>query len=123
MKLKFSDSDRIYKFGGGERLKSAALVTMPAFINGVEITIETDVVTSDIPLLWSSQDMKRAGVILNYQTDTAEIFGQLVHLTSTKSGHYCIPIAKSSEIKIEHVCTAKLVDMNHRVAQSLTTLT
>ena len=49
---------------------------------------------------------------MNYQTDTADVFGQLVHLTCTKSGHYCIPIARSPVIKIEHVCTAKLVDMN-----------
>ena len=111
-KLVFSKSDRVYKFGGGERLKSIALVSMPAFVNGVEIEIQTDVVESDIPLLWSSQDMKRAKVILNYQNDTAEVFGQLVHLTSTRSGHYCIPIAKQGEIEVEHVCIAKLENMN-----------
>ena len=111
-KLVFSKSDRVYRFGGGERLKSAALVSMPAFINGFEITIETDVVASDIPLLWSNQDMKRAGVILNYQNDTAEVFGRLVHLNDTRSGHYCIPIARHSEIEVEHVCTAKLEEMD-----------
>ena len=110
-KLKFSSSKRIYKFGGGERLKSEAEISIPAFINGLEIMIDTDVVASDIPLLWSTKDMKRAGVILNYQNDTAEVFGQLVHLITTRSGHYCIPIAKT-EIKVEHVCTARLEEMN-----------
>ena len=33
-KLKLSKSDRIYKFDGGERLKSAAETSMPAFIQG-----------------------------------------------------------------------------------------
>ena len=106
-KVTFARGEKIYKFGGGVKLKSCALVTLPAFIGGIEVTIETDVVDSDIPLLWSTPDMKRAEVILNFKNDTAEIYGRLVDLHNTTSGHYCVPLSLT-EMSVEDVLMTKL---------------
>ena len=54
--------ERTFKFGGGTRLKSTAEYSLPAVIAGKEVTINTDVVDSDIPLLLSRSAMKKAGV-------------------------------------------------------------
>ena len=111
-KVTFAPGEKIYKFGGGVKLKSCALVTLPAFIGGVEETIDTDVVDSDIPLLWSTEDMKIARVILNFQNDTAEIYGRIVDLQNTSSGHYCVPLSKT-EISIEDVFMTKLANCSN----------
>ena len=58
-------------------------------IAGQDMMIITDTVDSDIPLLLSKTAMKKAGVKLNLQNYTAEIFGQIVYLSET-SRHYCL---------------------------------
>ena len=54
--------------------------------------IRTDVVVSDIPLFLSRSAMKTAGVKMDMENDTANIFGKDVSLNLKTSGHYCIPI-------------------------------
>ena len=107
-KVSYVPSDKMFKFGGGERLKSGGHYIIPATVVGKEILIKTDVVQSDIPLLLSKESMKKAGVKLDLQKDTAEIFGVDVTLNETSSGHYCVPIDKQEEF----VCAVKLEQMN-----------
>ena len=59
-KLKRFIGQKSFKFGGRERLKSKGEYNRPAVIAGKEVTIITDVVESDIPLLLSRQAMKTA---------------------------------------------------------------
>ena len=62
-------------------------------IAGKEVTINTDVVEFDIPLLHSRTAMKKAGAIkMDLENDTATIMGNGVTLNFTNSGNYCIPI-------------------------------
>ncbi|XP_071118367.1 uncharacterized protein [Haliotis cracherodii] len=89
-------SDSIFKFGGGRLLKSIAKVTFPCEIAGVNCTITTDVVQSDIPLLLGKPAMKAAKVVLDLENDRASIFGKEINLQCTSSGHYCIPILHST---------------------------
>ena len=65
---------KTFKFGGGERLKSKGEHNLPAVIAGKEVTIKTDVVESDIPLLLSRQSIKTAGVKVALESDTAKFF-------------------------------------------------
>ena len=67
------------------------------------MTIKTDIVDSDIPLLLSRSAMKKAGVKKDLENDTAEILGEQVSLNLTSSGHYCIPIDKTAEVSVEEV--------------------
>ena len=47
--------------------------------------------------------MKRAGVKLDLENDSAKIFGKEVALNFTLSGHYCIPIDRAEQIPVEKV--------------------
>lgn len=96
-------SETLFKFGGGTVLQSSKKVTFPCAIAGVECEIQTDVVTSDIPLLLSKDSMKKAKVKLDLENDSATIFGKDVQLQCTSSGHYCVPI---DDISVDVTSTA-----------------
>ena len=99
---------KVFKFGGGEQLQSLASCEIPAVLAGKSVTIQTDVVDSNIPLLLSIDAMKRAKIKLDLENDTAVILGEKVNLDHTSSGHYCIPIDNSKEISVESVCQVQL---------------
>ena len=79
---------KVFKFGGGEIKKSVEIVEIPCLIAGKTVTIRTDVVDSDIPLLLSKDAVKKAKVKLDLENDKAIIFGNIVDLDYTTSGHY-----------------------------------
>ena len=95
------EGEKVFRFGGGEKLKSIGLYIIPVELAGKKLNLKTDVVASEIPLLMSKSSMKKARITINTDNDTAEIFGIRVKLQSTSSGHYCIPVS-ASKISIEH---------------------
>lgn len=109
-----NDSAKVFKFGGGERLKSKGSFRIPATVAGKDITITTDVVESDIPLLLSKQAMKQACVKLDLKNDTAEIFGKSVVLNETTSGHYCIPIDKMPMVETDMAYAVNIENLNQK---------
>lgn len=111
-KLKSSDSAKMFKFGGGTCLKSEGAYEIPAVIAGRNITIKTDVVDSDIPLLLSRTAMKKAQIKMDLENDTAEIFGKEIALNFTSSGHYCVPIDRTEEVEVSSVCAVKLEELS-----------
>ena len=113
-KIKQTTGERTFKFGGGTRLKSRAEYCLPAVIAGKEVTIKTDVVGSDIPLLLSRTAMKRAGVKMDLENDSATIFGKDIALNLTTSGYYCIPIDRTENIAVEEVFSVKLEEMGRQ---------
>ena len=110
-KIKRSIGKKSFKFGGGEHLKSKWEYNVPAVIAGKEVTIKTDVVESDIPLLLSRQAMKTAGVKMDLESDTAKIFDKDIVLNLATSGHYCIPIDKAEKIPAQKVFSVDLEEM------------
>jgi transposase InsO family protein len=111
-KVQCDPGEKVFKFGGGEIRKSKGSYCIPAFLAGQNVTVRTDVVDSDIPLLLSNKAMKRAKVKLDLENDTAQILGVEIALNHTSSGHYCVPIDKSEQMKVESVCAVKLYQMN-----------
>ena len=108
-KVRKTDSSKRFKFGGGEILKSLGSIEIPAIVATKNVTIKTDVVESDIPLLLSKQAMKKANVKLDLENDTAEIFGKVISLNETTSGHYCVPINEEVDITdVNSVCAVNL---------------
>ena len=93
------------------RLKSKGEYTFPAVIAGKEVIIKTDVMESDIPLLLSRQAMKTAGVKMDLEIDTAQIFDKAIALNLTTSGHYCIPIDRAEKISVKKVFSVDLEEM------------
>ena len=90
-----------FKFGAGPIIPSLGTYEIPIRMAGIRIQLRTDVVDCDIPLLLSKTAMKKAGVVINMNDDTAVIFGKSVPLNTTTSGHYCVPI--HSEYSVEDV--------------------
>ena len=71
-------------------MKSLKEVTIPAKFGDQPELLKVDVVESQIPLLISLGTQKRAGTILDTNTDTAIIAGVKMNLDRTRSGHYAI---------------------------------
>ena len=96
---------RTFKFGDGNKLNSLYKVILPCVIADIEVSIITDVVNSDIPLLLSKDAMKRAGTCLNFEDDRVTMLKKKIPLSCTSSGHYYIPITKPlpKKRKFKHV--------------------
>ena len=99
-------SGRTFRFGGGPSVKSSEQVTIPAVIAGMNVSIVTDVVSSDIPLLLSKNAMKAAQMTLDLCNDTATFMGTKIILNETASGHYCVPISRDTSV--QDVCSVDL---------------
>ena len=103
-------SVKVFNFGGGERLNSLGTVTFSFILAGKEISITTDVVSSNIPLLLSIKTMKDLGMIWDFQKGTVQVFGKEITLDVSSCGHHSIPI-KPSEVSVEECSMiAKHVD-------------
>ena len=63
---------RTFKFGDGNELNYK--VTLPCVIAAIEVSIITDVVDSDIPLLLSKDSMKRARTCHIFENDSVTMF-------------------------------------------------
>ena len=85
-KLKQTVGQNMFKFGGGEITRSKGEHSLPVVVAGKGVRIRTDVVGSDIPLLLSRSAMITAGVKMDMENDTANIFGKVVALNLTTSG-------------------------------------
>ena len=96
-KVNISPSNKMFKFGDGNKVESAHKAVIPAKIADTSCNIETEIVNVDLPLLLSKTSLKRAGTILNLQNDKAEMFQKPVQLNFTSSGHYCIDISGKIE--------------------------
>ena len=89
------------KYSNLEVVTSIASLELPGILADQKVTLKTDVVTSDVPLLLSLEAMKKAGVKLDLVNDSAEIFGKHIPLNHTESGHYCTPLNKDVLIAID----------------------
>ena len=100
--VKESKSDgRRFRFGDDKVLTSTKVVRFPAMIAGRLVTIESHIVKSRIPLLWSRPSMKRAGTVLDLPEDRAKIFNQWVDLNLTTVGHYSLEILPMNKESVE----------------------
>ena len=100
---------RTFKSGDGNKLNSLYKVILPCVIANIEVSIITDVVDSDIPLLLSKDAMKRAGTCLNFEDDSFTMLKKKIPLSCTSSGHYYIPITKPlpAKRKFKHILFIK----------------
>ena len=102
-KVSRDSSVKIFNFGGGEKLYSLGTITFPCLLAGKNISITTDVVDSDIPLLLSIKTMKDFGMVWDFQKGTVSVFGKEVTLDVSSCGHHSIQILPS-EVTVEE-CT------------------
>ena len=100
---------RTFKFSDGNKLNSLYKVTLLCVITDIEVSIITDLVYSDIPLLLSKDSMKRARTCLNFEKDSVTMFKKKIPLKCTSSGHYHIPITEPllDKSKFKHILFIK----------------
>ena len=106
-----SEGHKVFKFGGGEQLKSKMSCQLPCSIADKDVIIEVDAVYSAILMLLSLKSLKKAKAKLNLERDTAELFGTEVPLNFTTSGHYCIPVDRKVGVKVDEVCNTVLSEL------------
>ena len=90
-------SDRVFKFGGGEKRKSKGAVVFPCFLAGMNIKMRSEVVEADFPLLLGNSMLKRADAVLFLREEKAIILNKSVDMRETGSGHYCLKIELPKE--------------------------
>ena len=86
------ESHTKFKFGDNKMIKSIRKVTFPAVIANTKVSLSTDVVDYNIPLLLSKESMKKAGVQIDFGEDKVVMFDQRVDIKYSSCGHYCVPI-------------------------------
>ena len=96
------------QFGDEKEVKAAHSAKISALLCNNHITIQTDVIENDIPLLLSKSSMKKAEMILDFQNDITDAFGEKIPTITTSSGHYAIPITKAKQIIIKQHSQATL---------------
>ena len=119
--LKYSPSNRTFKFGDGRKYQSLTSVIFPVTIGGKSASISADIVSANIPLLLSRESLKTANTKINFSSDYAEILGEKVHLVTTKSGHYALPITMPRQLLQKAILTndySNLDKVVHTVLQT-----
>ena len=107
-----SKSNRKFCFGDGNTVDSLGTVRFPAVIAGnVKVFIEADVVSCYIPLLFSHESCRKAGMILNFRDYEAVMLGKKVKLGRTSSGHYTLNVSRQM-INIESESPNVVLHMN-----------
>lgn len=86
-------SSSTFTFADNVTVPSLRRVTLPCRIGNTSGTIVTDVVSCNIPLLLSKRSMKKAKMLLNFDTDQVKVCGDIIDLNSSSSGHYLLPIS------------------------------
>ena len=103
-KVLYEKSTSFFKFGDGKRMPSNKRAVIPCVLGGKNIRIRTDIVDCNIPLLLSKASMKKAGMVIDTNTDTVRVFGKEVKLSTTSIGHYKLSIVQPPcGAKIEYI--------------------
>lgn len=97
-KIRYYPSNSQYKFGDGKTTVAMKGAEIPIWLGSKELTLQTDIVDKDIPLLLSKKFMKQYHCQLCTITDTVNILGENINLINTQSGHYGIPITKKRQL-------------------------
>ena len=118
-KIKIEESNRMFKFGGGEKRKSKGLVTFPCHLAGKNINMRSEVVEAEFPLLLGNSMLKKAGAVLHLAESKAVLMGNEVPMRETTSGHFTLKISSpNADLPFEKNCYVD-EDPEMRISQCL----
>ena len=86
-----------FKFGDGRVVQASRKVIIAAYICDKKLSIETDVVPDDLPLLLNKQSMKTVRTTTDFVNDKVTMLDQVLNLCFISSGHYAIGITKEQQ--------------------------
>ena len=107
-------STKNFKFGGGEIRSSIKCVNLLVEVAGVKGTITTDIGKADLPLLLGMPVLKRAKIVINFDTAEAMIFGKKLTLQKLSTGHYVVPLRPNYQ-KVEPDVCLRTYEINSKV--------
>jgi hypothetical protein len=88
----FGESERMFRFGGGEQRKSLGVVTFPCFFGARNIMMKSEIVDAEFPLLLGNSLLKKGRAVLKLSEGVAVILDNEVKMRETQSGHFCLKI-------------------------------
>ena len=97
-KVVVEKSSNSFRFHNGKSLNSEKMVTFPAQFGRENTMIKSDVIDSDLTLLLSKSAMKKANVKIDFSNDVVNMLNEKVNIVFTASGHYAVPISKTSQL-------------------------
>ena len=74
---------------------------LPSFQQQLQIPtsrLSTDIMNKDIPLVFSRDAMKKAGMTIDFKTDSTAVFSRNVPLHVTQTGHYTLPLTRPLQL-------------------------
>ena len=87
-------SERVYKFGGGERRPSKGVISLPCNLGGVlDVIIRTEVIDADLPLLIGNSTLKKGFAVIHCHQNKLGLLGKELDLMETNSGHYSLEVS------------------------------
>ena len=86
------EGDTQFQFGGGEMRKSLMRIGLPCMVGDIKITLFTEVVDAEIPLLIGTNSLEKAKAKLDFGLHRATIFETEVEMFRVGSGHFCIQL-------------------------------
>ena len=75
-----------FKCGDGRVVQASRKVIIPAYIGDKKVSIETDVLPDDLPLLLSKQSMKTARTSIDFVNNKVTMLDQVLNLCFTSEG-------------------------------------
>ena len=104
LEVTYEKSSSVFRFGDGKRMTSLKRAIIPCVLAGKNISIRTDIVECNIPLLLSKASMKKAGMIIDTNDDTVKVYDSKIKLGTTSIGHYKLFIAPPPSVaRIEEI--------------------
>ena len=106
-KMRLEKSERMYKFGGGEKRKSLGKILLPLKMTDVHnreynIGITTEIVHTDFPMLFGGNAIDKSGPVIDFGEKTMSLRkvpgmeGVKFPIFKEASGHYSFKIAPVS---------------------------
>ena len=84
----YEPSIRTFKFGDSKVIKSNRKAYIPAYIGNRTVRTEKEVVDKKLHLLLSKEAMKKAGLMIDFTNDSAQIFGFHINMEITKAKNF-----------------------------------
>ena len=99
-----TESKSVFRFGDGVVMKSKKKAIIPVTVGQRSVSIATEIIDADIPLLLSIKSMKTAKMGIDFDSDQLSVFGQKIQLQTTSNGLYALALTKPSQLMI-NFCT------------------
>ena len=90
--IRIENSEKVFKFGGGEKRSSLGRITFPCKIGKLNVKLTAEVVETDFPLLLGNSTLKKADAELYPNKGLIKLLGEEIAMTETESGHFSLQI-------------------------------